>query len=241
MNNNPALSETHHAILFALMAKYIFQFAVENKGRATVRKVVKRYGEQRGLRMAMRAKADNRDLTFIDYLIYGEWVSSDPSAMISEIKEHDQDLQTSISRCPWYSAWVANDLLEFGRLYCQEIDNALVKGFNPQLNIEVSQTMTNQGESCKFIYCDALMGEQNALSTVNEQRIKSKGKNTMPWEYHCGHLLKTFTDIACEELGEDGQRAIKAALDDFSERFGVELTSEISKYRFTDFNNLPSQ
>jgi len=238
-NDNLAFTEIHHAILFALMAKYITQFFKED-GELIIRAAIRHYGEQRGSRMAMRAKVDGKNLSFLDYLVYGEWEPSDPAATQSVTKEEYPDLKTIVKKCPWNSAWLEFDLLEYGRLYCQEIDKALVKGFNPQLTIEVSHTMTNLGDTCEFIYCDASSGNKISHTTILELQGKSQEKNTMDWEYHCGHLYKIFSEIILDELGDVGQKALQAALNDFIEYFGKEYYQALLGYQEMDFDNLPT-
>ena len=151
----PIFSEASHAVLFALIARQVLTRYGEQKGLPALRKAIRRYGEQRGRRMALRARADGEELSMASYLAYGEWrFVTDGSEM--ERTEDQEDIRLTVRRCPWEAAWRATGLLPYGRYYCQEVDAALLRGFNPDLRIEVSQTLSNDGLPCEFIYRQAL-------------------------------------------------------------------------------------
>ena len=65
------------------------------------------------------------------------------------------------------------------------------------------------------------------------------GRTVMPWDYHCGHLYKTFLEVATEELGDVGLESMRAALDEFAARFGDEAAQVVLNYHETDFDRLP--
>ena len=232
--NNKTLpfSETHHAVLFGLIAKETIQRFGPVEGETCIRKAIRRYGEQRGKRMAKRAQADGQELSMTNYQIYGEWLPSDPTRMQSQMKETPPDLRARVTVCPWNDAWRKYDLLQYGRLYCQGIDAALVKGFNPELSIEVGKTLSNQGEPCEFTYCNASLAHQDTIRVIEERRAASGGKHTMPWDYHCGHLYTTARQVLGEDFGESGVEAARVALEAFAARFGEGMAQVVlSSYR----------
>ena len=49
----PVFSESSHAILFALIARQVVTRYGEEMGLPALRKAIRRYGEQRGRRMAL--------------------------------------------------------------------------------------------------------------------------------------------------------------------------------------------
>ena len=123
---------------YALIARQVLTRYGEQKGLPALRKAIRRYGEQRGRRMALRARAEGEELSMASYLAYGEWrFVTDGSEM--ERTEDQEDIRLTVRRCPWEAAWRATGLLPYGRYYCQEVDAALLRGFNPHLRIEVSQ------------------------------------------------------------------------------------------------------
>jgi hypothetical protein len=217
---------THHALLFGWISREVAERVGTEEGEAVVRAAVRRYGEQRGRRMALRAVADGQALTMASYLAYGEW-EADPDEMERHIVAEAPNIVTHVHRCPWHSAWAGNDLVEFGRFYCLEIDVSLVRGFNPDLILEVNRTQTNDGGYCEFVYRDVI------------GRITRRG-TVMPWEYHTGHLWKTMGDVLVDQLGELGREALNAAVEQFRERYGQHAASLVVAYRNTDFSCLPT-
>ena len=145
----------------------------------------------------------------------------------------------TVPRCPWALTWMDADLSQYGRLYCQEIDQALVRGFNPDLSIDVNKTQANDGEPCDFLFHQATLLSGETLAYIREKSAALADKTVMPWDYHCGHLYKTFDAVLTEELGDAGREAVRAALEGFAARFGDEAVEVLLRYRETDFDQLP--
>jgi hypothetical protein len=215
----------HHALLFAWMARAVIARVGEERGEAVIRKAVRRYGEERGHRMALRAGADGEPLSMANYLAYGEW-SADPQESEQVMVEEDARVRMTVRRCPWHAAWAENDLMAYGRLYCLEIDEALVRGFDATLRLEVSLTRPNDGESCEFVFHGV------------EDRVPKRGR-VMEWAYHLGHLYKTVGDVTVEELGEAGREAVRDAFRAFARRYGEEAAQVVLGYQDVDFGRLP--
>jgi hypothetical protein len=190
-----------------------------------VRQAVRRYGEQRGRRMALRALADGQALTMDSYRAYGEWQAGEGETG-QEVVEPMPDLVSRVHRCPWHRAWEVHDLMPYGRLYCLEIDEALVRGFNPDLRLDVNAIQTRGDPYCEFVY-HGVQGSGPRKGTV------------MPWEYHAGHLFKTVGEVAVEALGESGQEAVDGALAEFAAYYGQEAAQVLVGYADADFDRLP--
>jgi hypothetical protein len=107
-----------------------------------------------------------------------------------------------------------------------EIDEALVRGFNAALTVDVARTRANDGEDCEFVF-----------RGVNE-RGPRRGR-AMPWAYHVGHLYQTVADVLVEELGPVGQEATREALAAFANRYGKGAAAVVLGYRDVDFGQLP--
>lgn len=146
-----SFSERHHALLFGLVAKTVFEQVGKEAGEAAIQVAVRRYGEQRGRRMALRALVNGDELSMTNFLIYGEWRSGTGLGQ-HEISVEGAHVRMVVPRCPWALTWMEADLSHYGRLYCQEIDQAIVRGFNPNQIIDVNKTQTNDGEPCDFLY-----------------------------------------------------------------------------------------
>jgi hypothetical protein len=230
-------SESSHAVLFALIARQVFTRYGEQKGVPAVRKAIRRYGEQRGRRMALRAQTNGDALTMANYLVYGEWRSvTDGSQM--KLVEDQADISMLVQRCPWEQAWKDTGLLPYGRYYCQEIDAALLRGFNPDLQIEIKQTLSNDGVPCEFIYHQAVLEPGHTLSYIDEKSTRLESLRLMPWEYHCGHLYQVFSLVMGDEFGPRGRVTVQNALAEFALRYGGEAAGTVAAYLKTDFDSL---
>ena len=236
----PCFSESSHALLFALIARQVITTYGEQKGLFALRKATRSYGEQRGRRMALRARANGDELTMTNFLVYGEWRSVTDSGQQERIEEQ-ADLRMLVQRCPWDEAWKEAHLLPFGRYYCQEIDAALLRGFNPDLLIEVNQTLSNDGLPCEFVYRQALLEPGKTLSYIHDKAALLEPQRLMPWEYHCGHLFQACSLVMGEEFGPPGRVTVQNALAEFALRYGGAAAGTVAGYLKTDFDRLPGQ
>jgi hypothetical protein len=229
-------SPVEHAYLFACLARAAIRLAGEAAGSAAVRRGVRLYGEQRGRRMALRVQADGRPLSMLNFLIYSEWQTA-PGENESVMVEFVPDARSSVRRCVWNSTWRENDLLPYGRLYCLEIDSALLRGYNPDLRLSVNQTLSNQGEPCDFIYAGAELTQENLERLQYGKRSDPGPRARMPWEYHTGHLYQTLRGVFITDL-PDADRAALSALDAFSERFGQPAAEVVRSYAAVNFDQI---
>jgi hypothetical protein len=233
-------SPRHHALLFAWISKAVFERTDEKEARAIIRKAVRRYGEERGGRMAMRAKANGHKLSMINFMTYGEWRAA-PGEQVQEVIAKTPHFVAHVQKCPWHAAWVEEGLLPYGHLYCLEVDEALVRGFNPELRIEVNGTLSQGEGHCEFVFQGANLGLINTLLMGYRRSVKPADSGVMPWAYHMGHLYSTMSDVIGEELGEMGVEVMETAMQNFSEAFGDEEAQMVKAYEGIDFTKLPEE
>lgn len=240
-NKTAAFTPAHHGLLMAWISRQVCQRVGPVKGEQLVRKAIRRYGEERGSRMAQRAISYGKELTMVNYLVFAEW-SAAPGEVEQRLETvNHHDLRMLVERCPWHAAWMKADLLEYGRLYCQEIDMALVHGFNPELHLDVNKTQTNDRQPCDFVFHGTTLNFSTNLALLVGKKL-SPGKHVvLPWEYHTGHLYKTMSDVLFAELGLTGREAAEAALVEFSEQFGAEAAQIVHDHLQTDFTCLPEK
>ena len=231
-------SPAHHALLFGWISKAVFDRVDEERTEAAIRKAVRRYGEERGGRMALRAEANGHKLTMVNYLAYGEWQAG-PGETSQQVIAKVPHVVAHVHKCPWHETWMENNLLPYGQLYCQEVDKALMRGFNPDLQIDVNGTKSEGEKHCEFVFHDANLGFINTLLLGYRKAIRPAGNAVMPWDYHLGHLYKTMSEVVSEELGELWVEAMDAALQEFNKSFGEDAGAVIRAYSGTDFNRLP--
>jgi hypothetical protein len=231
-------NETHHALLFAWIANAVEEQVGQQKGEAVIRKAVRQYGEERGRRMLLRAQAKKHALSMINYLGYREYNIS-PGVMDLKIISKPPHAMFRISTCPWQRAWEENGLMSVGKLYCLEIDQALLRGFNPDLQLDVILTLSNGDPRCEFVYHDANLKIPNIVLFGYRKGINPGPKAVMPWDYHVGHLFNTFEKTAYEELGKAGKQAVETGLAKFGERYGESAMKKVMVSRNVDFDIVP--
>jgi hypothetical protein len=230
---------SHHATLFALLSRSTVTRLGAEQGEKIIRMAVRRYGEQRGHRMALRAQKDGEPLTMLNYMAYGEW-RSEPGEAEQRSAEMVPNARSFSDHCPWNQAWVESDLLRYGRLYCLEIDRALARGFNPALRLEVLSTLSNDGQPCEFVFYDANLTPEN-LDLLDRKKTANQQKGAvLSWEYHAGHLYAAVKSMLVAELGEEGEAILQEALAAFAQRYGEDTVKVILSFQSDDFNTLPS-
>jgi hypothetical protein len=236
-DNGQRFTETHHALLFGWLSKAIIEGVGEQRGKVVVSKALRKYGEERGRRMALRAKGSGHALDVANFFVYAEYRPIS-GKMKAKVAEKSPSFTLEASRCPWCDAWNENGLLPYGRLYCLDIDEAVLRGFNPNLKMDVEGTLSNGAEKCKLVYREANLTLFSYLLVGYKRAIRPGKRVVMPWEYHVGHLFKTFEISIIEDLGELGRKASESAIHEFSKRYGEPAARQILAFRTTDFTKI---
>ena len=228
-------SPMHHAILFGYIAKEIIS-SHGQVGINILKHAVRRYGKERGQRMAQRALLQGDELSMENFLAYGEWIP-DSKLMVSNVVKTTPNLITHVRRCPWVDAWKQENLLEFGKIYCSVIDEALVDGFNPDLTLNIHSTLSFGDKICEFEYCNVTLTPtvQKSIEEKKNQLGKSRIKS---WEYHAAHLYYTLLNELQTKFGEDGKTAVIHALTKFGKKFGQNFQHPLLSYNNIDFTTI---
>ena len=210
----------HHAVMFALLSKNIIEQFNEN-GKEAILKAMTKYGNERGARMAQNALKNGDELTVMTNQAYGEWKPDYEGQMVFGRLRTEPTLQTFISKCAWCEAWKKHDLLEYGKYYCVNIDNAVFQGFRSDFVCSpLTESMSFGGERCDFDWGEPLT-EEDVVKL--EEKKKELGTTCMKdFNYHTGHLLHSISNTLLEELGDKAQDAIDKATEEFADKFGRE-------------------
>jgi hypothetical protein len=170
-------NEKNHAYIIGLFYKHL-----KEAGIPVFIKAAQRYAEQRGNRMALRALKDGQELTFASYMAYGEWTGT---VHMEVTEERDNDsLIVTVSTCPWAETFAKMGLKDCGMVYCKEIDQGIVRGFNPYLVFELKSVLHNS-EHCVQVF--------NNIDSAEEVPAPADGKKD--WQYHCAHVFATMAEI----------------------------------------------
>ena len=223
----------HHAILFALLAKHAVTLCGK-KGEEAILTGMTAYGNQRGARMAKNALAHGDELTTMTNQAYGEWKPDYDGQMEFGQIRIQPTLQTYIAKCAWCDAWKKHGLTEYGKLYCVNVDNAVYQGYRSDFECKsISTALSWGGTRCEFDWGHPLSDEE-AVELVN--RKKELGTSCMKdFNFHTAHIKHTVSKTLIDELGEDGEKAVELALDEFAEMFGQEYLDVLEQYDSTMF------
>jgi hypothetical protein len=213
-----------HAVLLALFIKFASEKCAD-RGKNIASGAIAVYGRERGLRAAMRCSADGESLSMENYILYGEWYDS-RGVSKSEIAALSPDYRTNMTVCGWCEAWSKHGLLEYGRLYCDNVDENLVYGFNPELKLVMGKIMSQGGDVCEFCWTGCHFEDASEVSRRRREKIPHVTKDFL---YHCGHLASTFRREILVELGlVKGDEIVSSALDEYEKIFGPEKRSAIT-------------
>jgi hypothetical protein len=213
-----------HAVLAALFVKFAMEKYADS-GKKAVLRAIAAYGRERGLRAAMRCRDRGEDLSMKNYILYGEW--DDPRGMSkSKITALSPDYATCVTACGWCEAWSERGLLEYGRVYCDNVDANLVYGFNPELKLVMGKMLSHGDEGCEFFWAGCGFNDASEISRERHEKIPYATKDFL---YHCGHLASAFRREVLLELGLiKGSEIISSALGEYERIFGAEKRGAIA-------------
>ena len=240
VKNQNKFSAEHHALLFAWMARDITLIVGEELASPVLHNAVRRYGEQRGLRMALRAQSNKHDLSMLSWLAYPEWKAGKDETVMNIVQKRPA-VRIRIPQCPWYTTWKNEGLMEYGKYYCEEIDTSVIRGFNPELHIDVKEIKPHGAEECDMVFHGADLSPGNMITFLLRKFIATRNHSVMPWEYHIGHVYKTIGEELINAFGDQGRKACETAIENFAQRFGDPAATSIRNTWNTDFNVLPAR
>ena len=224
-----------HAVLFACLARAVIR-RFGRQGEAAVRTAVRKYGLQRGHRMALRTLRDGQELNVMNYLVYGEW-SAAGEARDNRFPAYAPEVRMENHVCPWHQAWADSDLMEYGRLYCSEVDAALAHGYNG-MTLELQTNLAAGDPFCAFLFRGCgLTAEQ--MEELPRRREALGDRARMPWSYHMGHLLRAVEETAEDVFGRAGREAVDEGLADYAAFSSPEAARQVRESAAQDFGRLP--
>lgn len=216
-------NEFHHAWIVSEFYRLLLERKGE-AGRRAFRQAAQTYGEQRGKRMAMRAIADGRPLGLLEYFAYGEYDSTDAFFTVDMWGE-DGVVHEKVTRCPWADLFARRGMKDCGDDYCREIDRAIVRGFNPELELETASTQ-HYGDSCRFYFRQAGI----PADTLERAEALTAGRTdlSMPLFFHCAHVFHTFSATVRGVFGPEGEEMSALVLDSFAREYGPEMRDALT-------------
>jgi hypothetical protein len=174
----------------------------------------------------------------LSYLAYSEWKAG-KNEMVMNIVKKQPHLKVRIPVCPWYTAWSDHGLRQYGSYYCEIIDKALLRGFNPEIALDLIAIKPSGSKECDMVFREARLTIFNMMKLVFRKQIAPGKRALMPWEYHVGHLYKTFGEAISRSFGERGKEACDRALATFAREFGEKAALIVKSHEKIDFTMLP--
>ncbi|RJP22224.1 MAG: hypothetical protein C4520_08475 [Candidatus Abyssobacteria bacterium SURF_5] len=118
-------------------------------GLAMVERAAARFGEERGRRIAELVKRDKRPLSLMNFFLYADF-DTGGNEMVPEFV--DGELWVRVTKCRLFDKLHELGLQRFGLHYCRPIDRAVLRGYNPHLELEVKTQISGGDDCCFFIY-----------------------------------------------------------------------------------------
>ncbi len=215
----------HHALLFALLAKYAIEGCGE-EGKTAVLEGVRRYGEERGRRMARRALEHGDALDLVSNQAYGEW-RPEPGQMENRIVQTEPTLITVATKCAWCDTWKKYGMLDYGKYYCLPIDDAVYRGFRSDFSVTTLSNLSWGAECCEFDWGLPLNKENEGR--LQRKRVELGDSCVRDFDFHTAHLFHTLGNVLKDSLGEKGKRAVDEAVQQFAAIFGKEYAALLEK------------
>ncbi|MDR1241607.1 MAG: L-2-amino-thiazoline-4-carboxylic acid hydrolase [Deltaproteobacteria bacterium] len=208
-----------HALLFAALAKHILESTDEKQGLAIVRQGVTEYGLERGLRYAGRCLANGDELNVANYMAYSELV--EPKGWNKSLTRALAPYKFDTVACGWAATWKKYGMLEYGKHYCTWIDASLVRGFNPEIELEVNPIMSHGHDCCSFTWKNFSFATQEEADKVAKRRRELLPGVGRDFLYHCAHLFSTMCRAVYFASGAGvGRKITSDSLDEYAVVFG---------------------
>jgi hypothetical protein len=227
-------TERHHAFISAAYYHAMKEAGLESF-RDAFRLATRLYAEQRGYRMAQRAIRDGKPLSFPAYRHYREWVYTDEAQRefpdCSKVYMEDGDLYTRVFACPWSAQYLDMGLFDGAMDYCEDLDKAICRGFNPNLHYEVKNIIHEKGDYCLHCHHDPHAEEDAAYGPPRPENLKS-------FEYHCAHVYFTFSRVLTAIYKSGAAGIIARVLADFASQYGRDMADKLLLYRDCDFDTI---
>ena len=145
--------KTHFFAMFSHLFCTITEEVINefgDKGREAIAKAVIKFGEERGRRVAELVKSHGKELNMQNFFIYSDLDSSSIVKMKPKIVDGNPEI--IIKDCVFCNACRDWDRETYGKLYCEYVDEAILKGYNPELALEISSRLTMGDKNCHFKY-----------------------------------------------------------------------------------------
>lgn len=118
-------------------------------GENIIRNGVRTFGEERGRHIAERAASVGKPNTIENYLTHYDMGRSDLFEYETIYRENE--IEQTFTKCAFGDQWKEDGMNKYGILYCQMIDPAIAKGYNPNFEVVHDEYILENG-CCHFLF-----------------------------------------------------------------------------------------
>lgn len=141
--------------MYVLFARF-FSIAAEQlekdfgqKGLDSLGEIVRTFGYLRGKDIARRAAEDGKENSLLNYLSSYDMERSELFGYENDIKP--ETVNQVFHKCVFAETWIGEGKEQYGRIYCENIDPSIAKGYNEDMICEHDHIMYDHGE-CTFCF-----------------------------------------------------------------------------------------
>jgi transcription elongation factor Elf1 len=207
-------SAEHHALIFAYVAKECIE-KFGGKGKNAITDAVKEYGTIRGKRMLKLANKNGISNDFIGYVLCHDMDLN--AGGVKKKTKLKPFVDIHCTQCGWYKTWESNKVLNYGKIYCQYIDEYLVNSFNPNLGYKVHSTRSNGGKTCHMCFHNSKVGFIDILKLLF---YSFKFNNKQSWDTLTIDFYQILNKKIIEKFGTEGRNIMNNSLILFKNKFG---------------------
>ncbi len=201
-----SFSTRQYALLYAYFAKSILTSGHTNSFDI-LKSATRRYGYERGRRMAERAQQAGDGDDFAAFLAYIDWKPGIDWQFSGEMLPQFPVYSIEVNECGLHSVWSEFGLEQYCSMYCDVFETAIVQGFNPELDLKLPCAIGKGNRICVFVYNGMSFSRQN-LKRLTDLQDKLKNTCVRTWEQHTAHLYHTFSQELVRILGQEEASAM---------------------------------
>jgi len=204
-----------HALFYGLLAKNACLLLGEEKGKQIMHDITYAYGYHRGERMRNTALQNGDTPDMLAYLVYGEWKGKRGENISSMEYRNDCSIST-VHKCAWIDTWQKYGLMDYGPLYCQDIDAAIKDGFNGGFDLVVEKSKGRGDDVCIFHWSQP--ADEVKLAEIRKQ---NQDRFIKPFSFHVQDFLASAEKVLREKEPETAEQILQKTKAEYEKEAGI--------------------
>ncbi len=218
-NPQDVFSREYAILAKAVVAKY------GDEGDSALREAIRLFGATRGQLLREAHLEAGLKINLYNLFTHGD-LPTDPRMRRNKINLCPQARLSETLSCALYDMWRELDVVDLGRIYCEEFHHAKFAAYAHKAQTNLTQTMTQGDDLCKFaVYLrPGNMGaDEKALSFVEYGGPEPTPLKYEPLSYFDGFarltvlLLDAFYRTVEEHFGLEGLSFLEQVLETFAQ------------------------